>query len=253
MKAFITSDLHIQTTSDDSAKFLNSFIKTALTHRPDRVYFLGDIFDYMVGEHSEYLNKYDFFYSGVRELIEAKIEVFYFEGNHDFHLKKVFEELIQRYNLNSDLIHYCQTSMVEELDGQKVWFGHGDVLDYNNKAYKRWKKVYTSKYMHTFVSNILSFKMVQKIGSWASQDSRNRKRKKFDYQSAKAKYRKGAEILSANGFDIIVAGHTHIEDDFQGKSKNGDFQYLNNGFPAITGKIIVYDNGFRLVPLESFF
>jgi UDP-2,3-diacylglucosamine hydrolase len=253
MKAFITSDIHIQKTSDDSAKFLINFIESALTHKPDRVYFLGDIFDYMVGEHTEYLEKYDFFFNGVRELVEAKIEVFYFEGNHDFHLKKVFIELIQKYNLDEDLIHYCQASIVEQLDGRQVWFGHGDVLDYNNVAYKRWKKIYTSKYMHTFVSNILSFKMVQKIGSWASQDSRNRKSKKFDYQSAKAKYRTGAEILSENGYDIIVAGHTHIEDDYHGSSGHGKFQYINNGYPVKTRKIIVYDKGFTLVPLDSFF
>ena len=253
MKAFLTSDLHIQNSNDESAKFLRDFFSICINHKPQRVYFLGDIFDYMVGEHTEYLEKYFFFFDGVRKLIEDGIEVYYFEGNHDFHLEMVFKDLMQKYQLNTDLLHYCKMDVVEILDGRRVWIGHGDILDYNNVAYKRWKKVYTSNYMYILTSKILSFAMVQKIGSWASQDSRNRKSKNFDYQKAKEKYRIGAEILADSGVDIIVAGHTHIEDDYKGKANNGNFHYLNSGYPAKTRKIVVYDKGFSLEPLESFF
>lgn len=253
MKAFIISDLHIQNKNDKSSQVLGDFFNVCLQNNPDRVYFLGDIFDYMIGEHPEYLEKYSFFFDGVKKIIENGSKVFYIEGNHDFHLEEVFQKMLKKYNLNAELFHYSGKAIKEEINDQVVWFGHGDILDYNNNAYKRWKRIYTSKYMYLLVSKILNFKMVEAIGSWASQDSRKRKTKKFDFQAAKSKYRIGAEKLAESGIHVIVAGHTHIEEDFRGKSTYGDYQYLNSGFPATSGKMIIFDGQFSLVSIQSFF
>ena len=65
-----------------------------------------------------------------------------------------------------------------------------------------------------FIDYILPFSFVKKYGSEASKNSKKRGRKKFEYDKAKEKYLVGVnQIFKDHNYDVIIAGHTHIEED----------------------------------------
>lgn len=253
MKAYIVSDIHVKHPHDQASLFLKKFLQLCESTHIDRVYFLGDIFDHMVGEHQQYIKKYDFFFNAIKKLILQNKEIYFFEGNHDFHLIKVFEYFLEKEKLDENKFIYSKNYVIHEFGDNKVWFGHGDDLDYNNMAYKRWKKIYTSNQFNFLISKIFSFEFLQKFGSWASDDSKKRGKKTFNLEMAREKYRQGAREIAQLGVNYIIAGHTHIAENFEDNSTSYQFTYLNNGLPVRDGFFISYDEQFKLERLESFF
>ncbi|MCO4753022.1 MAG: hypothetical protein KC478_01000, partial [Bacteriovoracaceae bacterium] len=70
--------------------------------------------------------------------------------------------------------------------------------------------------------------MVKSIGEKASADSKERGKQSFNFQREKAKYRLAAkEFLNGCGVDRLIAGHTHIADDYEWEEKG----YHNVGYP----------------------
>lgn len=252
MKAFIVSDIHVKNPKDKGASFLEKFLHLCEEHDVERIYFLGDIFDHMVGDHFQYIKKYYFFFESLKKLIKQGKEIYFFEGNHDFHLDGVFKYFFKTNELDDSLFTYSKGFVIHEFQDLKVWLGHGDDLDYLNNAYKRWKSIYTSNQFKFFISKILSFEILQKFGAWASRDSKRRGKKTFNFTAARNKYREGARVISQTGVDYIVAGHTHILENFSEEYKGNKFIYLNNGFPIKDGYFIVFNGKFTLEKLESY-
>ena len=62
MKCAFISDLHIKTSDDDAAKLFVAFCRSKETLDSNKVILLGDIFDFLVGDHSGYTKKYSFFF-----------------------------------------------------------------------------------------------------------------------------------------------------------------------------------------------
>jgi len=191
---------------------------------------LGDVFDHLTGEHREYGDKYSAFFDKVSVHLNEGRTVLFLEGNHDFHFEKTFKEILsQRTDKKAmDLFIYQRGIFTANIGARKVALCHGDQMDESNPAYKRWKNIYTSKAFGFFISKVLTFSIVESIGSKASNNSRQRGLSSFDPIREKAKYRAAAsELLKKNSWDYLVAGHTHIADDFDMDGKT----YLNIGFP----------------------
>lgn len=252
MKAFIISDIHVKDPNDHGANILKKFLSICENKDVERVYFLGDIFDHMVGEHKEYLDKFNFFFESIKKLILQNKVIYFFEGNHDFHLSPVFNYFLEIHQLNKELFYYSKGFVIHEFDNKKVWLGHGDDLDYQNIAYKRWKNIYTSKQFNFFISKVMNFKALQSFAKWASSDSKRRGKKTFDMEVARNKYREGARVISQTGVNYIIAGHTHILENFEDEYKGNKFTYFNNGFPLRDKVFISYDQTFSFEKLEPY-
>src|SRR5690606_25850253 len=125
--------------------------------------FLGDIFDLMVGPKYQYLEEFKFFFDKITELAKLNKKIIYIEGNHDFHIKPVFEKL------NSPNISVVKGAYQIEDSGKKILFEHGDELDFNNSSYKQWKKIYSSKIMELSLKYIFPYRMIRAIGNSASK------------------------------------------------------------------------------------
>jgi UDP-2,3-diacylglucosamine hydrolase len=235
------SDLHIRESSDQGAQALQSFFDHPATHSAETVLFLGDIFDLMAGFHKQYYEKYMFFFEGVLRLLEQGKKVFFFEGNHDMHLKKLFNYYFKKYGSQLELV---RGEKVLKLGSKTICFTHGDDLQVDPK-YQAYKKVVTSWPMGFLANNIFSFDFIEKIGQKASKKSREVSSGKFDYQSVKDACRQGA-IKYSSTYDILVAGHSHVLDKYEFKG----FTYINNGFPSKDKKFIAsVGDGVELVDL----
>ena len=192
MKFSSISDLHIREQGDLGSRILSEFIVSEQVQQSDSIYFLGDIFDFMVGSHFQYLEKYKFFFSTIRELIQQGKKVFYIEGNHDFHLEQVMEKFEK--TIQNNRFTHSKEYIIEECDSKKFFFSHGHEID-QNSSYIRWKEIYSSLPFKWFVNNLLPYKLVEHLGNKASKDSKKRNMKTFIYNQSQELYREGAKLL----------------------------------------------------------
>lgn len=216
------SDIHVQNPTDDRYQLLLKFMRHQKTHSVDEIFFLGDIFDLMVGPHQEYLAVYHEFFEELKNLLDKGKSVHYFEGNHDLHIKKLFQKLNGNFN-----IHHSPLNL--KFDNKNYYLSHGDELEPGNYPYKIYKKILMSHPLEFIASNV-PFHMVEKIGKKASSMSKKRGRRIYNEEKNRAKFRQGATQVAKNGHHFIIAGHSHIKENVELRTTEGTFQYVNNGF-----------------------
>jgi UDP-2,3-diacylglucosamine hydrolase len=251
MKISCISDLHIRTENDEAHECFKAFINHPKVKESQEVYFLGDIFDMMVGDQQKYLDQYDFFFSSINSLIQNNIKVTYVEGNHDFHLENVFQTFKIKNEINDEMLIYSKDEIKFVHKDKNYILCHGDIVDNMNESFKKWKSIYRSLPFQLFVNKIIPYSIAKKIGDKASSNSKKRNSKSFEYDNSKKLYINGAkEILKNKSHTILVGGHTHILEDI----KFHECQYINNGFPVSDQKFIhIEENTAKLISLtESF-
>jgi len=247
MKCAFISDLHIKNSNDDAVKVFMAFCSHSKTLDADRVIFLGDIFDFMVGAHTVYTNKYSFFFERILKLIDSGKEVVFVEGNHDFNFKKVALNYFKEHTANAHNFRYLTGGEDIVLNNETYFYCHGYEVDYYNEHFKRWYRVYTSWWFGVFTTYILPFFVIQKLGDLASSDSKKRGMKSFNYDEMKKKYLVGAQsLIKEKKIKGIIAGHTHVPEF---KTFEDGTQYLNPGFPS-RDKFFLFFNGIKFEKID---
>jgi len=89
--ALFVADAHANENRKEFLKLLK-LIKNQKIKTP-QLFLMGDIFDLLVGEIEHTILKNAEFIDLINK-ISQKIEVYYFEGNHDFNLKKLFPKAL---------------------------------------------------------------------------------------------------------------------------------------------------------------
>lgn len=248
MKYAFFSDLHIKETDDIQTNLFIKFCQSKEVQESEHIILLGDMFDLLIGEHRGYIKKFSSFFDEIIKLIDSGKKVTYLEGNHDYHVQKTFLKFIKKNSKNHSLFKYRKDGDYIKDHNMNIYYCHGDEVDYYNQYFKRWKRIYTSKWFSIFVSYIMPYFLIEYLGKKASQNSKSRGKRTFDYEKMKDKYRAGAKALATErGVDIIISGHTHIEDDFEFNGK----RYINNGFPLKHKKFIFLDTNQQLLKLIS--
>jgi UDP-2,3-diacylglucosamine hydrolase len=231
MKIACISDVHA-TPGSDSYKLLLQFLRSPDLDHCDKIFLMGDIFDIMIGSFSDYKIQYKEYFSQLETLIKQGKKIYIFEGNHDFHLKEFYA------GINSNIV-YIVSDLKLKIKEKELFFTHGDVVDVDNKAYQRWKSIYTSLPFKLFVKYIVPFWFVRAVGDKASRDSKKRGKKHFDPNLYRSRYRNGAEkVLSDTKTDFLVCGHTHIKEDYECRFG----RYINIGFPQIDRTYLLIDD-----------
>ena len=240
MRIAFISDIHIKKPGDKGSQCLERFCENELVLNSEEIYFLGDIFDFLVGEHSEHFEYYSKEFGFITSLLSLEKKVYFIQGNHDFHFQKTFLEFLKKNVKHYSNFIFLENGHERTFKKKKVYICHGDEVDFYNKAFKRWKKIYTASWFNYLVSKIFSYKFLIKLGSWASQNSKNRGKKTFDYELMKEKYIRAAKaLLGQKKVDIIIAGHTHI---LENQTYDDGRQYINNGHPVKDNKFILLED-----------
>ena len=241
MKYVFISDLHIKTSNDDAAKFFEKFCLAPEVQSADKIVFLGDIFDLLIGEHHEYTQKFSFFFKNVSDFLDAGKEVVFIEGNHDFHFEKVFNSYLSKNCKFPEKFSYLKKGKFFEYEKKRYYYCHGYEVDYFNKYFKRWYRIYSSSFFKFFVNWILNFGLIQKLGDWASKDSKRRGKKSFDFDQMKQKYIDGSKaLIDELQVTGVICGHTHIPEF---KFFDDERFYLNIGFPVRDKLFAYFNNG----------
>ena len=89
------------------------------------------------------------------------------------------------------------------------------------------------------MSYIFTFGIIQYLGRRASENSKKRGSKKFDYQAMQEKYIQGAKaLIQEKQVKGVIAGHTHVPafEIFEDGT-----EYYNCGFPIRNQHFLIID------------
>jgi UDP-2,3-diacylglucosamine hydrolase len=235
MKISSISDLHIIDSQDSSYQLLLSFMENPEVKDSSEIYFLGDIFDFMMGGHLGYLEAFPEFFRALKGFLGAGKEVHFFEGNHDFHLEALFKK-----HLNSPRFYYHRKGFFKNLHGKKIFFCHGDDLQTRNLSYFALKSILRNPFSGLLFNHIFPFKAQNAVAAYFSGKSRKRnERIYFAQEKVRDIFRTYVlEFWEKNPCEVVVAGHSHVLDDFE--TVHGK-RYLNNGHPGSSKNFVVID------------
>ncbi len=245
MKFSIISDVHVKKSGDPAEELLLTFLRKEDVRSSDTIFLLGDIFDLMIGPHSQYFSRFQNFFNELENLIKNKIKVCYVEGNHDFHIKRLYD-LFFKVHSHLDHSNFKMAPSFEVFDnGKKIYLAHGDDIELNNPDYKLFKSIVTSKPVEIFANNLMPHFFIKSIGEYSSEQSRKRNNKRYNLEAdlapVRENFRNSIEMFhKKNQSQLYVLGHSHVKDHYV--SENG-FEYVNNGYAQHTKSYISIENG----------
>ncbi len=158
-----------------------------------QLFLMGDMFDFLID--SEYVKKkYQKQISLIDELSE-KMEIYYFEGNHDFGLKKIFPKVkVVDIKMQPTKFYYKDKIMM---------LSHGDI--FGGLGYKIFTSILRSSLVlksWNFLDKILSFQLSKSIFRMQNKKIICKKYLKFEKKIE-------SKISNYKKCDFIVEGHFH--------------------------------------------
>lgn len=235
MKVAAISDVHVKVPGDEADKLLMSFFRHPEVQSSDYILLLGDIYDLMVGPHQEYLKLFKHHFEAMDELIKKGKKLFFFEGNHDVHLEKLFRDI---WKNNSIII--SQEPIIENIDGKKYYLSHGDEHEIDNHSYHRYIKFIRSKPLKFVADHVMPYAVLNFFGERASKISRKKGSKRFDAEGVRKRFRHGVCETTEGQFDFVLGGHSHVKDEYIIPGSTS--VYLNNGYALQSKSFILIFN-----------
>ncbi len=139
----MVSDVHLRSQEDPRSQRLLELMTLCADQKVKNFILLGDIFEFFVGSSPYFQKKFSYLWEELRALAASGCKVYFFEGNHEFHLAKVKPvpglEIVAEGNRE-----------IEIRDGQKSWSlvcSHGDLV-YSNLSYRLFRAFVKSKPVH---------------------------------------------------------------------------------------------------------
>lgn len=177
-----------------------------------QLFLMGDMFDFLAGECEFFVKFYERYVRAIDELGE-KMEIYYFEGNHDFNLARLFKN-VKAYPIGAQPVKFASEC------GQSVLIAHGDIfLPFVAKYALRFLRVKWFLKTMNFFDKFLNFRLSKLILN-------KLKRKILDYKIPNFKNLAEAKMRRYNAFyeaDVVIEGHYH-----QGKQYTiGKQKYIN--------------------------
>ena len=202
------ADAHENVNRDGFLKFLRA-VDSKEIKEPPQIFLLGDIFDFLTGE-GEYTQKFYAEHLRLINKISQKVEIFYFEGNHDFRLSNLFNKTRDFWDKGERLsfegvkaYDICaQPVKFRTISGEHVQIAHGDIfLPFIDKYALRFLRLrWFLKFMNA-LDKISDFKISKAILAKLTK-------KNLHYKISNFK-----ELMNKHlqGFDasIVIEGHYH--------------------------------------------
>jgi UDP-2,3-diacylglucosamine hydrolase len=245
MKFSAISDVHVKVAGDQAEVLLLNFLRNEDVRSSDVIFLLGDIFDLMIGPHSQYFVRYQAYFDELKKLLKSGKHICYVEGNHDFHIHNLYKKFFSVHTDVDSSLFSIRPSFEFFDAGKKIYLSHGDDMELGNPGYKAFKFVVTSLPLRYYANYLMPHFLIKSVGEYSAQASRKRNNKRYstemDLTPVKLNFRYSAEeFFKKNKSDIIVCGHSHVQDYYV--STNG-FEYVNNGYAQHTKTYICIEDG----------
>jgi UDP-2,3-diacylglucosamine hydrolase len=230
VKIIFFSDVHITRTSVDRAaltlRFISDYCEDA-----DMVVVLGDLFDFYHGYNGYIYPWYRTVADSLKGLVDRGKRVVFLEGNHEFAMGRYFEDYTGVA---------CVTEMSLDIDGKKVFLAHGDGFADHSLA-RLLKRPFFYRIMDLLGPG-LTWRVVTLVRPFLSH------RNKRYSEVVRDIFRSRARRKLAEGYDVVILGHSHIPDILEIGAGPAAKTYLNTGDLATYASFASYDTstGFSL-------
>ncbi len=204
-KIYFVSDVHLGIDGEYTSEFRELLlIKWLEQVKVDaaEIILAGDIFDFWFEYKHVAPRGFYRILAKLREISDSGIKLTYFTGNHDMW---IFNYLPQA--IGAELIRGTQ---IREVNGKKLFIGHGDGLGPYDKKYNFLKSIFSSRFFQFLFKLLhpeLSFRIALK---WSSSSRKSHKYpKKTDFNDEwLVMFSK--KVLEKEHIDFFVFGHRHI-------------------------------------------
>lgn len=210
MTSWFISDIHIKDINERSSITLLRFLRSLLNKEmpATHLFFVGDIFDLWISNSAFFLHKYKDFIDLVVSLKSQGVEVYYFEGNHDIHVKHFWQEQLGIPTFTDE--HYFK------IGGKNIRVEHGDMINDEEVNYRKLRSFLrhpvTEKFLALTPGNVIA-----EVGDLASAISRKRTAgmRQSQHEKMRTMIRNYAErIYLEKPFDYLITGHLHVQDEY---------------------------------------
>lgn len=224
MKHWFISDLHIKDLNERNGNTLLRFLFFLNQHPTEnQLFLLGDIFDLWLSNGRVFQKHYKKLIDEIRKFIDAGGKIFYFEGNHDFHVDVFWTKKLG--------IPVYENEAFFKIGGYKVRLEHGDYINPDDKTYLKYRETVRQPWVESIAHAVPGA-----VWKWVGETVSARSRKKTGHYSQtkseeiRAMIRAYAlRVYNAEDFDLIITGHMHVFDDFTFQTKTGPVRSINLG------------------------
>lgn len=199
MHAIFIADAHLKRPADENYRLLLRFLQD-LPPETERLFILGDFFEFWLGDSPVPFPHYQPVLDQLGSLADRGIELFFFEGNHDFHLGGYFRKAFNArvFPDEAELI----------MDGMKVYLCHGDLINRADHTYRLLRFAFRNpltRLLARIVPPSFPAWIAVKLGNH-SKGKHKSTNHKWDYIQLATDF--AAERFSA-GYDVVVTAHFH--------------------------------------------
>lgn len=204
---YFASDVHlgldVMGPDDREARFV-SFLQSIDPSETRSLYLLGDIWDFWYEYRDVVPKGYVRVFSALMDLMDAGVDVFFFQGNHDVWTYHYFEELGMK-----KLVQPC----VVEISGRTFCLGHGDGLGPVPAGYRILRGVFHNRVLQ-FLFSMLHPWIAFRIGNGWSKNNRLARHEEYVFRGPEEPlYKFAVEFSAARHVDYFVFGHYHAAVD----------------------------------------
>jgi len=199
MRKIFIADAHLRSPEDANYRTLIRFLE-ALPRDTDTLYLLGDLFEFWVGYPRPVYSHYREFIDCLKAVRGRGVRIVYFEGNHDFHLDRFFEEELQAE------VHAAGS--VLDIAGQQVYLCHGDQINPRDYGYRAFRLAFHNPVAKALLP-IFSRRLAAHTAAILSRQSSRQhtaRRSRWDYRDILTRF---ARERFAAGCDTVITGHYH--------------------------------------------
>lgn len=224
MKSWFISDLHLKDTNERNSQILLRFL-LRLNQDPQnhQLFLMGDIFDFWLSNGRAFEKHYQSIVDEIVKLKQSGGEVYYFEGNHDFHIDVFWTK---KYNI----------PVIDDLAFLKIGdfearLEHGDLINPHDHKYLQYRASVRRPWVEAF-GHILPGWFLKWFGETMSAQSRKRSKNYSvnNQDEIKKMIRLHAErVHREKPFDLIITGHMHVVDDYAWSSQGRTVRSINLG------------------------
>lgn len=210
MSAWFVSDIHLTDTHERNSNLLLRFL-FYLNQNPKvhQLFLLGDIFDLWVGTGSAFETHFKLIIDQISLFKKNGGVVYYFEGNHDFHVDVFWTKKLG--------IPVIENDLTLNIEGLVVRMEHGDFINPNDHKYLNYRqkirRPLSEALIHLFPSCLVKY-----VGENQSKKSRKRSSSyavlNKDFLVNLIREYAGVKAQTEN-FDLIVTGHMHVFDQYE--------------------------------------
>lgn len=238
MKSWFVSDIHLTDLKERNGQTLLRFL-FYLNQNPTqhRLFFLGDIFDFWLSDGVAFINHYKELIDQIALLKKNGGEVYYFEGNHDFHVDVFWTRKLQ--------IPVYEVEAFFDLDQKIVRLEHGDFINPNDEKYLKYRALVRHPLIEP-IGHILPGFFWKWLGETQSQKSRKRTGHygRNNADEIRQMVRDHAQrVYDQNPFDLIVTGHMHVFDDYTFERDGKPVRSVNLGTWLESPRAMLLENG----------